>query len=492
MRPPNLLFIFTDEQRFDTMAAYGNAAITMPNLNRLASESVVFEQAYVTQPVCTPSRATIMTGLYPHTCGCTENNIPLPEDVPCLAEMLQPGAYVTAYHGKWHLGDEIFGQHGFDEWRSIEDNYGRYYSEGRDPQARSTYDHWLRERRFSPANGARFGRGETARYPEAYGKPAYLAGEASRFIREHQDEPFVLYVNFLEPHMPFFGPRDDQYDPDRVALPANFEARPTDQQPLKTRLFERAYYNQGHSGLTLRTEADWRRLIANYWGLCSLVDTHVGTILDTLSACGLDENTIVVYTSDHGDMMGSHRLLAKCVNFQEAVRVPLLIRLPAQSAQRRGSRIADPVSQVDLVPTLLDLMGQPAPDHLQGKSLSPWIEGAADVPPGDVFIEWNGHNNGLGDVIGKVSIPEYLRGLAPETEIAAAITDPVRTVITPDGWKLNYSPLGEHELYNLGDDPLEMDNLASDPDMRPQMEALVSKIRCWQEETGDGVILPPL
>jgi hypothetical protein len=230
-------------------------------------------------------------------------------------------------------------------------------------------------------------------------------------------------------------------------------------------------------------------MIANYWGLCSLVDTHVGTILDTLSACGLDEHTIVVYTSDHGDMMGSHRLLAKCVNFEEAIRVPLIVRLPDQQEQ---VRVAEPVSQVDLVPTLLDLMNQPIPDHLEGKSLRPRIEGTADTPPDDVFIEWNGHNNGLGDVIGRVSIPESARDLATEDEIIAAITDPVRTVITPGGCKFNYSPLGEHELYNLKDDPLETDNLATRPEMRPQMEALADRIRRWQERTGDKVDLPPL
>jgi arylsulfatase A-like enzyme len=486
-RPPNLLFVFTDEQRYDTMAAYGNTGIEMPNLNRLASQSVVFERAYVTQAVCTPSRATIMTGLYPHTNGCTENNIPLPADIPCFPEMLQPTKYATAYHGKWHLGDEIFRQHGFDEFRSIEDNYARYYGKGRDPEARSTYHHWLVENGFAPSRGTVFSRAETARFPEAYGKPAYLAQEASRYIREHRGEPFILYVNLLEPHMPFFGPRDDQYDPSEVSLPDNFEARPTETQPLKTRLFERAYYRRGHSGLPLRTEADWRQMIANYWGLCSLVDTHVGTILDTLSACGLDEHTIVVYTSDHGDMMGSHRLLAKCVSFEEAIRVPLLVRLPGQRAQ---VRLADPVSQVDLVPTLLDLMGQPIPDHLEGKSQRSRITGHADTPPDDVFIEWNGHNNGLGDVIGRVSIPESLRDLAAEDEIAAAITDPVRTVIAPDGWKFSYSPLGEHELYNLDDDPSETDNLATRPEMRPQMEALADKIRRWQERTGDKVDLP--
>jgi arylsulfatase A-like enzyme len=382
----------------------------------------------------------------------------------------------------------VFCQHGFEEWRSIEDNYARFYGGDRDPEARSTYHHWLVEHGFAPSDGPVFSRAETARFAEAYGKPAYLAQEASRYIREHREEPFVLYVNFLEPHMPFFGPRDGQYDPAEVTLPDNFGARPTHAQPLKTRLFERAYYRQGHSGLPLRTEADWRQMIANYWGLCSLVDTHVGIILDTLSACGLDEHTIVVYTSDHGDMMGSHRLLAKCVHFEEAIRVPLLVHLPGQQEQ---IRFADPVSQVDLVPTLLDLMDQPIPDHLEGRSLLPRIEGQVDTPLDDVFVEWNGHNNGLGDVMGRVSIPESIRGLAPEPDIVATITDPVRTVITPDGWKLNYSPLGEHELYNLDDDPLETDNLAKRPGMRAQMEALADRIRRWQAQTDDKVNLPP-
>jgi len=486
MRPPNLLFIFTDEQRYDTMGAYGNRRIETPNLDRLASQSVVFERAYVTQSVCTPSRSSIMTGLYPHSNGCLENNVPLPDEIACLPEMIAPGTYATAYHGKWHLGDEIFCQHGFDEWRSIEDNYAGYYSEGRDCDARSTYHQWLIENGFEPQNGSIYGRSEAARLPEAYGKPAYLAQEASRYIHAHQREPFILYVNFLEPHMPFFGPRDDQYDPADVALPPNFEARPGQDQPLKTRLFERAYLARGHSGLPLKTEADWRRMVANYWGLCSLVDTHVGTILDTLADCGLDENTMVVYTSDHGDMMGSHRLIAKCVAFEEAIRVPLLVRRPGQQS---AARFGTPVSQIDLVSTLLDLMGQPVPEGLEGASLRPQIEGRAEAPLGDVFVEWNGHNNGLGDVIGQVSIPEPIRELAAKDEIISAITDPVRTVITPDGWKLNCSPRGEHELYNLNEDPFETQNLSS-PERAPLMQALADRIRRWQERTGDTVALP--
>jgi arylsulfatase len=484
---PNLLFIFTDEQRFDTLAVYGNARIEMPNLNRLAAESIVFDQAYVTQPVCTPSRATIMTGLYPHTTGCIENNALLPADVLCFPEMLADRDYVTGYHGKWHLGDEVFAQHGFEDWASIDDGYAKYYRPGRDPEARSTYHHFLVEHGFAPANGKTFSRHEAARMPEEFGKPALVAREASRFIRENKDRPFVLYVNFFEPHMPFYGPRDDQYDPYALPLPASFHAPPDETQPLKARLFERAHAARGNHGVPLASEDDWRRLIAHYWGLCSLVDTHTGTILDTLEECGLRDNTIVVYTSDHGDMMGNHHLLAKCVMFQEASRVPLLLRLPGQRAQRR---VWGPVSQVDLVPTLLDLMGQPIPGHLQGQSLKPALETGRNVTlQEDVFIEWNGGNNGFGDALGQVSITEAMTEMATREEIVRATTDPVRTVITPDGWKLNRSPLGEHELYNLHEDPLELRNLAASPDQQARIAELTGRIRRWQARTGDTVEL---
>jgi arylsulfatase A-like enzyme len=336
MARPNLLFLFTDEQRADTMAAYGNRRIETPNLNRLAGQSTVFDRACVTQPVCTPSRSSIVTGLWPHTNGCTANNIPLGDETPCLPEMLG-GGYATGYHGKWHLGDEIFAQHGFDDWVSIEDMYFRWYRDGRDRDARSSYHHFLVEHGYEPDERNRFRRQTTANLPEAVSRPAFLAREASRFIRERRRDPFCLFVNFLEPHMPFTGPRNDQHPPADVTVPADFDCPPTADQPLKARLLSRYYADHGFGGLPLRTEADWRRLIARYRGLCSLVDTHVGTILRTLEDCGLDDNTIVVYTSDHGDMMGSHRLLAKCVMFDEAIRVPLLVRLPGQTARVPGS-----------------------------------------------------------------------------------------------------------------------------------------------------------
>ena len=487
MAKPNLLFLFTDEQRADTMAAYGNTRIETPNLNRLSEQCTVFDRAYVSQPVCTPSRATIMTGLYPHTNQCLTNNVPLPADVPCLPEMLRNNGYSTGYFGKWHLGDEIFAQHGFQEWLGIEDGYRGYYRPGRDRSARSAYHHWLVEQGIQPTNGDSFSRGEATRLPEQFGKPAFLAQESSRFITENRDNPFVLYVNFLEPHMPFFGPRDEQYDPNEIDLPENFDDIPTEEQSLKNRLIQRYYSLSGHFD-DLSCEAGWRRLIARYWGLCSLVDTYVGEILKTLDEQGLTDDTIIVYTSDHGDMMGSHRLVAKTVMFEESVRVPLLVRVPGQTEARR---IARPVSQVDLVPTLLELMDQPVPDDLEGEGLAPSLV-AGEEPDRDVFIEWNG-----ADGSGKIFSPDEELGKAVRGDTTieaaeAALRDPVRTVVTTNLWKFSLSTIGDHELYDLNEDPLERRNLARRPESLPRMRDLADRIKAWQKRTDDKVELPDL
>ncbi len=488
MDRPNLLFVFTDEQRFDTLGCYGNDRIHTPNLDRLAADALLFERAYVTQPVCTPSRSSLMTGLWPHQTGCVENNIPLPEPTPCLPEMLPPDLYETAYMGKWHLGDEIFAQHGFSTWVGIDDGYRDHYSENRDPEARSDYHHWLVEKGQQPNEDGVFDRHLVAGLPEELSKPAFLAEKACSYLDERaaDDKPFCLAINFFEPHMPFTSCRDEQYDPGEVCLPENFSDVPNEENPLKTRMFHRAYFERGFEGIDLQTEQGWRTLISRYWGLCSLVDTHFGRILDRLESLGLDENTVIVYTSDHGDMMGSHRLVAKCVQFEQAVRVPLLVKVPGLEPRR----VAGPVSQIDLVPTLLDLLGAEVPSSLPGRSWAAGLRAGQD-PERDVFIEWNGHNNGFGDTIGQVNLTPAMRQVAPEEEGRLAVSDPVRTIITADGWKLNASPYRhEHELYDLRRDPGETRNLFAQEDQSDRVADLAARIRAWQRRVDDEVVLP--
>ena len=479
-QPMNLLFIYTDEQAAATLAAYGNYQIEMPNLNRFAERATVFEKAYVVQPVCTPSRSCLLSGLWPHLNGCERNNIPLAADIPAVPEMLPANVYHTSHIGKWHLGDEIFLQHGFDEWVSLEDNYIRHYSEGRDREARSSYHEYLIKQGYTPQNGSHFSRGETARFPEADGKPAFLAGEACAFLERNRDRPFALYVNFLEPHMPYFGPRDDQYDPESISLPESLHAEHTGEMCARKIWGERYYHENGHSGLSLRTDADWRQMIANYWGLCSLIDTHVGRILDRLEKLGLAENTMVVFTSDHGDMAGAHGLVAKSVMYEESVTVPLMIRMPGQTASRR---ITGPFSHVDLVPTILETMGCALPDHLSGQSRAAYLHADGPIHLNEyAVVEWNGFNS---DEYGRTTGYEQFLSEEQLQELKGF----GRTIISPDGWKLNWRPTGVQELYDLKTDPHECHNRYRDSSCQGKRDELIRQLRSWQEANQDTLML---
>ena len=470
-RKPNLLFIWTDEQRADTMQVYGNHKIHAPNLNRLASESLVFENAYVSQPVCTPSRSTVMTGLWPHSNSCTENNIPLPENVPCFPEILADPEYRTGYLGKWHLGDEVFRQHGFEEWVSIEDMYRRHFREGRDTDKKSSYWRFLKDLGYEPdTSKGDFSRGFAARLPIEHCKPKFLELKACDFLRRHRDEPFMLYVNFLEPHMPFYGPLDDEHDPNEVDLPASFDDPLEENEPLRYRLLRERYRRKGHGSHNLETERGWRRLIANYWGLVTQVDLSVGAILKTLEEQGLADTTIVVYTSDHGDMMGAHRLLAKTVMYEESVKVPWLMRIPQMGRTQRV--VKSRVSHIDLVPTLLDLMARPMEDRFPGQSLVPLLNRGA-VTEDHLYIEWNPAVK-LGKPVG--GIPGVSAEDAERVHRAH-----VHTVISPDGWKLCLSEKDKSQLFNLNEDPWETTNLYYSVEHRDTITRLTNKIRAWRE-----------
>lgn len=457
---PNLLFLWTDEQRADTLAAYGNDRFRVPALNRLAAESVVFERCYDTQPVSTPARSSVLTGLWPHMSGCLQNNIALRPETKTLPELLAGSDYRTGYMGKWHLGDEIFAQHGFEEWVSIEDGYSNYYSPGRDRSARSSYHHFLAGLGYQPdAKDNKFSRGFAVRRPVEHTKPAFLAREATRFLLEHRHEPWLLYVNFLEPHMPFYGPYNDLHSDEEAPVPANYPGAPIEREPARYRALRRRYFDQGFEGQNLKSRAGWQRLNRNYAGLCTLVDQAIGRILWALEASGQAENTIVVFTSDHGEMMGSHGLVGKTVSYEESIRVPLLLRAPF----RRHSqvRVSAPVSHISLVPTLLELLGRPARDGLPGESLLRLLEGGK-LEEDHVFIEW--HSGGQGPT--------------------------GRYVVSPDGWKLVLYDTDTCLLFDRNRDPLEMQNLYYMDEHRDTVRRLRSKLEAWQRRVNDRARLP--
>jgi len=481
---PNLLLGWADVQAIDTMSAYGNDRIETPNLDALAESGIVFENAYCTSPVCTPSRSSIMTGKWPHETGCILNNVSLEAEEQCLPELVGDH-YATGYMGKWHLGDEVFAQHGFDEWVSIEDMYTEYYSAKRSRDARSSYHHFLVENGFEPDiegddGPGRFSREFAASLPEEYSKPKFLADRANDFIRDHRDERFLLSVMFLEPHFPYTGPRDDQYEPADVPLPENFDHDGFADQSDFIRERREAWLDDPENyPLSKRAppiKKEWRELISNYWGLVSLVDTHVGRILDTLRECGLEDETIVVFTSDHGDQLGSHKLWRKGVMFEESTRIPLLLRLP--DSDRNGTRISARMSQIDLVPTVLDAMGQPRPGHLSGRSWLPDLDGDGKRDDEDVFIEHHAHTPEA------LAERETLEG-ATDEEIREAISTYTRCIVTSDGWKYVYRSESGDSLYDLNDDPNETRNLAADPAYADRLQDLRERLTDLQRQVDD-------
>lgn len=451
VRKPNLLFIWTDEQRFDTMAAYGNDKIKTPNLDMLADESFVIEKAYVAQPVCTPSRSTVMTGLWPHQNGCLKNNIPLRRDTKCMPERVADPEYRSAYMGKWHLGNEIFRQHGFDEWVSIEDNYIKYYSEEKDRSLRSDYHKFLADKGYQTDRPDTYSRSFAASLPIEQCKPKFLETRACEFLRRNSARPFMLYINFLEPHMPFTGPLNDLHDPGEIDLPENFTDPPDDDEPERChKKVEKCKKKYGMD------ETSTRDLISRYYGLVSQVDRSVGTILDTLDDLGLADSTVVVYTSDHGDMMGAHKMVEKGLMYEESARVPWLMRIPWLG--RKQYLVKEPVSHIDLVPTVLDAMGRPdAAEGLPGHSLIPFFKGGKRKED-HVFIEWN----------------------VTDREDPAT-----RTVVSPDGWKLCLCDKDKCQLFDLNKDPFETANLYYTGRYDDVIDRLSTRIRQWQTSVND-------
>ena len=465
-RKSNLIVFLPDQQRADTMSCYGNKKIHSPNLAKLASESVVFQRAYVTHPVCTPSRSSLMTGMWPHTTGCTKNSVPLNAQFRVLPELLDDKNYRTGYMGKWHLGNETQAQRGFEEWISTEEI--------------SDYSNFLIDVGLRPDKpDGSFSAVTISELPLELSKPKFLEQHALQFIERHRKDPFILVVAFAEPHSPYNGPFNNEHLFSEVELDPSATIPLCDGVPLRYRLMQE--WQQAEALLDRKrrsnlfffgvTSEECRSIRQRYWGLVTLIDQAIGSILDYVERVGLRDDTIIVHTSDHGDMMGSHHLFAKEVMFEGAVRVPYLIRLPNE---RQCRIVEQAVSHIDFIPTLIDLLGQPRMPQCSGVSRVPLLRGEV-MPPENVFIEWSPNRTKI----------KKKTSLASRRMIKRAVNESTRTIISPGGWKLSLRDKDLNELYNVNDDPGESRNLYFDAQYAAIISRYTDEIHRWQERVHD-------
>lgn len=399
--PPNILFLLTDQHRQDGVGAYGKEGVITPHLDGLARDGIRFDRAYTAQPVCAPNRASILSGLYPHTHGLRENTWPLSPRVQTMAEMLAPLGYDCGYFGKWHLGRQD--AQGFR-------TFPEYPSDGRGEQ------HF-----FSIAGEKRY-------------STDVITDDVLAFIQQERASPFYAYVSYYPPHPPYSVPEP----------------------------YENLYRD--------RFPGDRRRRI--YYAMCTKVDEQIGRLLAALDARGLAENTLVVFTTEHGHFFeprwNDHE---KRLCYDTAARVPLLMRLPGVIPAHQTT--PELISAVDLVQTMMGLVGMPAPEALQGEDLSGLARGREDARRAAIFME----NFPL---INKTTARGPYRN-EPEWEAGE------ERCVRDRSWKLILSTTRPPELYHMEEDPGETNNRWARMHRTPEVKRLRDLLHDWAIRTGDSI-----
>ncbi len=447
MPRPNLLFLMTDGQRADTVAP-GTLCQT-PYLDRLAATGVRFERCYAPNPICSPTRASLMTGLLPHSHGmvdCTHTVEPyraeLKADLPFWSQSLQAAGYHTSYLGKWHI--ERTGRlenFGFDTYKVAGYHNLLGLVERHDPMRIRGGVQQKGYREFL-LYGVVDGPVEATPEYQLYSDGIAFLEQAAR----EPDRPWVLFLSSEAPHDPWVVPRAyyERYDPADIPRPPSFDDDLADRPGIYRRL-------QG-----VWRQLDWPQFAqatACYYAYCSLMDDQVGRILAALQKLGFADNTIVVYTADHGDYLGAHRLMLKGVAaFEDAYRVPLILNAPGIP---RGKQIEQIVSLIDLAPTLVQLTtGKDFPCH--GRSLLPLFSTRQSEWQSEAFAEFHGQRFFY-----------------------------TQRTLWRDNHKYIFNGFDEDELYDLAADPYEMRNLVHDPAYRSVLETMAARMWEITRQTGD-------
>jgi len=405
MPPPNVLLITADQLRQDALGCYDNPVISTPHIDALAARGVRFDRVYAAYPVCAPNRVSLATGRYPSIHGVRNNGIFMPRTELTFMEVLRQRGYATYAAGKTHFGPQ---------WRFPPD--GRPLSDPQpdwaiNPQPEPwempwyglervclTEDHragpyanYLRAHGLDPwADPHSFSYPQhvsvRSAYPEEHHQTTWVADRAIEFLQEHPAErPFFLWTSFVHPHHPFTppAPYDTLYDPARMPLPVWDET----EVALWPERYRHTFFRDGDgydaAGMYRITDAEWQRIKAFYYGMISLIDKQVGRLVEVLRARGLLDNTLILFTADHGEMLGDHHMVFKGTTYDCVTRMPLIIARPEEAspgAVRHGL-----ASAVDVMPTILNLAGVAVPDTVQGVSLVPAMQDPA-IPGRDAVL----------------------------------------------------------------------------------------------------------
>ncbi len=469
---PNILLIMTDQQRWDSLGVSGNALVRTPNLDRLAASGAYFTHAFVQSPVCVPSRISLFTGRYAHSHRNRVNYTPLDRSEVLMLAWLREAGYRTAAVGKLHYyppTKEEALRTGFD---AVELHDGVPFTD-----AWSDYVRWRNAR--DPLNYLPY---RSLAKPIAEGKNPFRSSIAAEFTdtawtgertREQLrqlaggDKPFFLHASFWKPHGPFevAEPYASMFDGVDFPLPLRTTLADVEKFPLP---LAKLVLRDGPKVLDIpRERLQW--IYRSYFGTINHVDVEIGGILQTLKQLGLTENTIVVFTSDHGAQLMEHGIMDKNCFFEASVRVPLIVAWPGKI--RAGTR-SEMIEMIDLLPTLFELLGLPEPKSCQGRSFAPLLadRGGKYVPHDAIFSE-----NIIPEVItgGNLDMPfEKGRGIA-------GIRHPDAKMVRTERWKYNYYPEGSAELYDLKGDPHEQANLAGRPEQHEIEAEMKDRLLKW-------------
>ena len=445
MVKPNILFIMCDQMTALALAKYGHSVTRTPTLDAMAEQGVLFENAYTTFPLCTPARVALATGELPSTVGGYDNGAELPASVPTFAHYARLLGYQTCVSGKLHyIGPDQL--HGFEE-RLTTDIYPASF------EWTANWDKEAPQYAFDAHGGASTTEtvadaGLCARSMQLDYDEEVLERAVRKIFdlrRSADTRPFLLKVSFTHPHDPYVITRKfwDIYSDDEIDLPAA-TALPLDQWDAHSQYL----FDHFKMAKTELSEQDIKRARHGYYGAISYVDHNVGVLMQALKDAGYADNTIVVFTSDHGDMMGEHGLWFKKTFYEWAMRVPLLVHAPAHFSPQR---VSSNVSHLDILPTLVEMAGGSASAlcaGLPGRSLVPVLKGGQIEGPNVIYAE---HTDGG--------------------------TPRPRVMVRMDQWKYVVSRAFPPQLFDLQRDPMELRNLAgtdSLKDIEAQLLGLVN------------------